>query len=189
MFESTKEEQKQPIHQLPEKQKAEEETADNQSGLIIRNYQEKENDNLFYHFYTSREDLIEPIHIKVEHKSMQKFKDYLRDNKKDENAKFTVATKELVLLPVMDTSLRINEYTFPKSIHPIFSTDSSEYLYTYPCKITPIKEEQKDLDNLTYYLECRFILTTLDILAMSSGETQKIMEIVMKELFASYLFD
>jgi hypothetical protein len=71
---------------------------------------------------------------------------------------------------------------------PIFPHSHTSEIRTFPCKISPLQEAKK-VEDLTYFLECKVFQEKLNGLVSHQGESLKIMELIVKEIFAIYLFD
>ena len=130
-----------------------------------------------------------PVKVEVHTKLLQSFKEFIKDQKKDEEVKINKKVKELILLPRYDKNLKAGEFYFPQTLLPIFPEEEMGDLKTYECKINTELDKLQDLADLVYYLECNFFLTALDTLVSSDGESKNIMKIIIKEVLNYHLFD
>lgn len=76
----------------------------------MRNYQQKEDINLFYHIFTSHQNLNQPIKVKIKSTILQTFKEFIKDKQNDGTVKTLKAEKELVLLPKYKAALKSSEF-------------------------------------------------------------------------------
>lgn len=143
----------------------------------------------FYHVYTGIKSLTKHVKVEIQSESIQSFKDFQKDQQNDGSAKVSKESKSYVLIPKYKRDLAIDEILLPKKLNPVFSSDQSSNLKTFDCKITTALEEAKDLEDLCYYLECRFYLSSLDILASTEGESKSIMTIIVKEFFNDVIYN
>ena len=143
----------------------------------------------FYHVYTGIKSLTKHVKVEIQSESIQSFKDFQKDQQNDGSAKVSKESKSYVLIPKYKRDLAIDEILLPKKLNPVFSSDQSSNLKTFDCIIITALEEAKDLEDLCYYLECRFYLSSLDILASTEGESKSIMTIIVKEFFNDVIYN
>lgn len=130
---------------------------DEYKGVLIRNY-EKEEKDLFYHLYTSIKTLKDPVEVTFESKSVESFKNFLRNRQNSGEVKVSESSKTLILLPKYNPDLRHDEFCVPNSMLPIFPEHSKSLnLRTYECSIRPdfspeeVKASKKE--SIEYSLE------------------------------------
>jgi len=174
-----------------ENKKAEEDVENNHS-IIVRNYKNN-NDNHFYHIYTSSQDMKDPIMITITSTNIPTFKEYLKDDQKDELNSVSIS-KSLVLLPIYSQELKHNQFYLSNTFLPLFQNQFDchseiKELGTYDCEISEIGSPPQDLEDLMYYLAWQFSLSELEGLTVQEGESQNIMKIITKEIYENYLYD
>ena len=136
-------------------------------------------DESFYHVYTGIRSLSNPVKVEIVLETIQTFKDFQKDQQNDVNSKINKETKNFVLIPKYRKDLASDEILVPKRLHPLFSDDQSTMLKTYEWKILTELEEVKDIEDISYYLECRFCLSSLETLISTEGECKSIMTITI----------
>lgn len=156
---------------------------------MIRDYSQKSLNESFYHVYTGIKSLTKHVKVEITSESLQSFKDFQKDQQNDGNAKVDKETKSFILIPKFKRELAADEILLPTKLTPVFPGDQSNSLKTYDCKITTTLEETKDLEDLCYYLNWRFYLSSLDILASTDGESKSIMTIIVKEFFNDVIYN
>ena len=155
--------------------------------IMIRDYENDEKVYDFFHIYTSQASLKDPISVTIHSTYFSTFKDYLKEEQKD-NINVYKQSKKLVLLPIYSQKLKPKQYSVPKSMTPIFD-DHDDTLHIYLCDIEPVIPRIEDIPDLTFHLYCQFFITELDSLVSQEGESNKIMKIIIQELFENHLYD
>lgn len=155
----------------------------------MRNYESNNNDVEFYYIYTGLKALIQPVSVEIYAGILQSFKDFLKNQQNDGEVKFNKNSQSYVLLPKYNSNLKPGEFCLPQTLLPVFPEETLSELRTYECKVQTKLDPVQDLEDLTYYLECRFFLTALDSLVASEGEGKNIMKLIVKEIFYYNLFN
>lgn len=116
---------------------------------------------------------------------MPSFKDFLKEEQKED---LSVASKSisLVLLPIFDPKLHTNQYILPHALNSILPSDRCYKTYNWEISECVPRD---DLPDLVYHLKCQFMLADLESLVVQEGESHKILQIIVKEIFENFLYD